>query len=325
MSLFTFQSCFFMSKICSKCHRPAVAFIRYNGTHLCSDHFSLYVEKRVKKTIKKQGKTPRHSRIGVAVSGGKDSLVALLLLRKIFFKRPDVEVNAISVDEGITGYRNKSLEKVKEACMQWDIPYYESSFEEDIGWSMDAIQRVNESPLGACSFCGVFRRHCLNTIAKKIGVDKLATGHNLDDMAQSVLMNFVNADIKKLARLGPHRYIQPGLVPRMMPLRWIPEKENAIYALLHDIDFYESKCPYSVHALRGTFKDVLYKLESKTPGTRHSILHSYDAIRESLRDLFPPVELKSCENCDEPTTQNYCQTCQLKEKVYNMLKGSNIH
>lgn len=309
----------FMNPVCSKCHKPAIAFIRYNGTHLCGDHFLLYVEKRVKKTIKKQGKTPHNRRIGVASSGGKDSLVTLLLLNKIFLKRPDVEVIAISVDEGIKGYRNKSLNKVQKACRDWDIAYHEIRFEEVYGWGMDDVQKVNHTPLGACSYCGVFRRQCLNIKAKELQVSRLATGHNLDDIAQSILMNFVNADMKKLTRLGPHYHVQPGLVPRMMPLRWIPEKENAIYALLHHIDFYESMCPYSLNALRGTFKDVLYSLETKNPGTRHSILHSFDSMRESLRNQFPPAELNECVSCNEPTTQVICQACQLKEKIEEYL------
>ncbi len=312
-----------MKPVCSKCQKPAVSFIRYNGTHLCNDHFSAYVEKRVKKTIKKQGKTPHNAKIGVAVSGGKDSLVTLWLLHQIFRKRPDVEVIAITVNEGIQGYRNKSIEKVKKACAEWDISYYEIDFNDIFSWGMDDIERVNTSPLGACSFCGVFRRFSLNTKAKELKVDRLATGHNLDDNAQSVLMNFVNADMKKLARLGPHTHVQPGLIPRMMPLRWIPEKENAIYALTHQIDFYESMCPYSTNALRGTFKEILYKLESKNPGTRHSILHSFDAMKDSLRKKFPPVKLSKCSECREPTTQKRCQTCQLKEKVNTMMIENN--
>ncbi len=307
-----------MIPVCSKCQKPAIAFIRYNGTHLCFDHFKLFVEKRVKKTIKEQGKTPHNTRIGVAASGGKDSLVTLRLLQKIFQKRSDVEIVAISVNEGISGYRENSLNKVKKACDEWEISYNEISFKDVFGWDMDEIQEVNDSPLGACSYCGVFRRHCLNILAKKLKVSRLATGHNLDDMAQSILMNFVNADMKKLARLGPHTHVQPGLVPRMMPLRWIPEKENAIYALISNIDFYESMCPYSVKALRGTFKDILYTLEAKNPGTRHSILHSYDAIKESLRTLFPPAALKKCKLCNEPTTHDVCQTCQLKEIVKHL-------
>ena len=309
-----------MNPICTKCQKPAVIYIRYNGTHLCADHFSLFVEKRVKKTLKKQGKIPHDTRIGVAVSGGKDSLVTLFLLHKIFQKRPDVEIHSLSVDEGIKGYRKESLFKVKQVCKDWDIPYHEISFKEEYDWDMDYIQHVNSSPLGACSFCGVFRRQCLNKKAKDIKISRLATGHNLDDIAQSILMNFVNADMNKLARLGPHLHVQPGLVPRMMPLRWIPEKENALYALIHKIDFDDSMCPYSFQALRGTFKDVLYSLETKNPGTRHSILRSYDTIKEDLRNKFPPANLGECMNCGEPTTHEFCQACILKEKVNKLMQ-----
>jgi hypothetical protein len=58
-----------MSLNCSKCKKPAVTFIRYNGTHLCNDHFIDYFERRVKKDIKKQGKTMNGAKIGIAVSG----------------------------------------------------------------------------------------------------------------------------------------------------------------------------------------------------------------------------------------------------------------
>ena len=73
-----------MSIQCTKCNKPAVTYIRYNGTHLCKDHFLSYFERRVKKDIKKQGKTDPNSKIGVAVSGGKDSTVSLHLINDIF-------------------------------------------------------------------------------------------------------------------------------------------------------------------------------------------------------------------------------------------------
>ena len=94
-----------MAKTCSKCKKPAITFIRYNGTHLCSDHFINYFEKRVKKDIKKQGKAEANTKIGIAVSGGKDSVVALHIMHDIFSKRPDIKLFAITVDEGIKGDR----------------------------------------------------------------------------------------------------------------------------------------------------------------------------------------------------------------------------
>jgi len=305
-----------MVKICSKCKKPAVTFIRYNGTHLCKDHFIKYFEKRVKKDIKKQGKTHSKIKIGVAVSGGKDSLVALHIIHKIFSKRKDVDICAITVDEGINGYRNKSIAIAKKNTEKLDISHYIVSFKDMVGTSMDEISKKNDE-LGECSYCGVFRRFCLNKTAKKLEIDKVVTGHNLDDMSQSILMNFVKGDMEKLARLGPHKKVQPGLIPRMIPLRTIPEKENALYAVLQDIAFHGGICPYSIHAQRGDFRDIIDDLEYKEPGTRHSILSSYEKIKNVLFEKYPPAELDRCQRCGEPTSQNLCKTCILKEKIYS--------
>lgn len=304
-----------MVKKCSKCSKPAVTFIRYNGTHLCQDHFIDYVTRRVKKEVRQQGKTPVNSRIGVAVSGGKDSLVTLHLLKEMFMKRPDVEVIALTIDEGIKGYRDKSIPVVKRNCDLLGVDLHLVSFKEIIGATMDEVCIKKPSQIGACSYCGVFRRFCLNTLAKKLKVNKLATGHNLDDISQSILMNFVNADMEKLARLGPHKKVQPGLIPRMMPLRMIPEKENSLYAIVKGIEFHDAECPYAVEALRGTFKDILYTLEERNPGTRHSIVRSYDSMKDFLLQLYPPATLNSCESCGEPTTHSFCKACELQRSI----------
>jgi uncharacterized protein (TIGR00269 family) len=303
-----------MTKTCSKCKKPSITFIRYNGTHLCKDHFIQYFEKRIKKDIKKQGKTEKNSKIAIAVSGGKDSTVALHIINNIFCKRPNVTLYAITVDEGIKGYRDKSIEYVKRNCKKLGIRYYIISFKDIIGKTMDEIATIRNE-LGECSYCGVFRRVCLNNQAKELGVEKLVTGHNLDDMAQSILMNFVNGDMQKLARLGPHKKIQPGLVPRMLPLRAIPEKEVTLYAIIKNIEYYDGECPYSIRALRGEFREIIDNLEYKNPGTRHSILNSYDSIKDLLLDKYPPVELNKCLECGEPTSQDLCKVCILKKRI----------
>jgi len=303
-----------MNKTCSKCKKPAITFIRYNGTHLCKDHFIQYFEKRVKKEIKKQGKTIKNIKIGVAVSGGKDSLVVLSIIHEIFSKRKGSKIFALTVDEGIKGYRDKSIKYVEKFCKKNSIEYFTITFKDLIGITMDEIA-AKKDELGECSYCGVFRRLCLNTLAKKLQVDKLVTGHNLDDMAQSILMNFVNGDMKKLARLGPHKKIQPGLVPRMLPLRTIPEKENTLYAILKNIDFHDGECPYSTRALRGDFREIVDNLEFNNPGTRHSILSSYDSIKDLLFEKYPPAKLDKCPSCGEPTSQKQCKVCILKERI----------
>jgi len=299
---------------CSKCLKPAVIFIRYNGTHLCNEHFIIYFEKRVKKEMRKQGTTDPNSIIVVAVSGGKDSLVTLKIINDLFMNRSNIKVLALSVDEGIKNYRNESINAAKKYCEKINVKHHIVSFIDEIGYSMDKITK-KKTNLGSCSYCGVFRRFCLNTYSKKLNLTKLATGHNLDDISQSILMNFVNADIEKLARLGPHTKVQPGLIPRIMPLRTIPENEIALYAILNQIDYHDAICPYSTDALRGVFKDIIYGLEEKNPGTRHSILKSYDILKSQLLQNFPPSELQSCKKCGEPTTHTLCKTCEMIQKL----------
>jgi uncharacterized protein (TIGR00269 family) len=300
-----------MPKICSKCKKPAVTFIRYNGSHLCKGHFIEYFEKRVKKDIKKQGKTPDDTKIAVAVSGGKDSTVALHIINDIFSKRANIKIYAITVDEGIKGYRPESIKYAKKNCKKLGIEHFIVSFKDYIGVTLDEIAKKNDE-LGECSYCGVFRRLCMNSNAKELGVKKLVTGH---DMAQSILMNFVNGDLKKLARLGPHEKVQPGLVPRMLPLRTIPEKENTLYAILKNIEFHDGECPYAINALRGEFRDIVDTLEYNHPGTRHSILNSYDAIKDMLLEKYPAAELNKCKICGEPTSQELCKVCIFKKKI----------
>ena len=303
-----------MTKTCSKCSKSAVTFIRYNGTHLCRDHFIQYFEKRVKKDIKKQGRTEDNCKIGIAISGGKDSIVALHVTNDIFSKREKIDIIAITVNEGIKGYRDESISIASENCKKLGIEHHIVSFKDMVGKTMDEIASKHDE-LGECSYCGVFRRLCLNKKSKELGVDKLVTGHNLDDMAQSILMNFANGDVKKLARLGPHKKIQPGLIPRMFPLRVIPEKEVALYAILKNMEYHDGECPYSIRAYRGVFRDIIDDLEYRNPGTRHSILNSYDSIREMLLDKFPPVGLNSCRECGEPTSQNICKACIFKGRI----------
>jgi len=303
-----------MTKTCSRCRKPAITFIRYNGAHLCKEHFIQYFERRVKKDIKKQGRTEGNCRMAVAISGGKDSTVALYIINDIFSRRANIDIVAVTVDEGIKNYRDKSIKIAGANCKKLGIEHHIVSFKDRVGKTMDEIASMRDE-IGECSYCGVFRRLCLNKKSKELGVGKLVTGHNLDDMAQSILMNFVNDDMEKLARLGPHREIQPGLVPRMFPLRAIPEKEVMLYAIAKNIKYHDGECPYSTRALRGVFRDIIDGLEYKNPGTRHSILNSYDDIKDLLLERHPPTELNNCFRCGEPTSQDICKACMLKDRI----------
>ncbi len=303
---------------CDICGRDAVTLIRYNGSHLCGEHLRRYVERRVKKEVRRQFRLQPGDRLAVAVSGGKDSMVALHLLDGIFDRRSGIEVCAVSVDEGVAGYRPPSLDIVRDFCRERGIAWHLRSFSE-LGAEMDEIATVagENSP---CTYCGVFRRKLLNDEAGRIGARCIATGHNLDDMAQSVMMNFVRGDVERMARLGPHTRVQPGLVPRMLPLRMIPEKESLLYALVSGIPFWDGECPYWKAALRNQYRAIVDDLEDRSPGSRHSIIASYDRLRPLLEDSAAPAGLHPCA-CGEPTLGDRCKACELAETVRTRLDG----
>ena len=294
---------------CSKCSAPAVTFIRYNGAHLCQAHLLEYVEKRVKREVRSQLRLAGEAHIAVGASGGKDSQVTLYLLHRLLGRRHDVRLTAITVDEGIGGYRSRTIPKVRELCSTLGVEHVVVPFADVAGMTLDQmVQRTDERE--ACTYCGVFRRRCLNLKAKELGVGHLALGHNLDDMAQSILMNFMRGDVERLARLGPHEHVQPGLVPRILPLRLIPEKESYLFALLSDLPFSDAECPYAEHALRNEYRNIVNDMERRHPGTRHSILGSYDRLRPLMRNGFPQATLSLCE-CGEPTLHQRCMACEM--------------
>lgn len=94
----------------------------------------------------------------------------------------------LSIDEGIKGYRDDSLETVKRNQQQYDLPLQIVSYADLYGWSMDDIVSTIGNK-NNCTFCGVFRRQALDRGAMMLGVDHIVTGHNADDMAETVLMN----------------------------------------------------------------------------------------------------------------------------------------
>lgn len=298
---------------CDLCDNDAVTCIRYNGSHLCACHFMRYTEKRVKREIRKQIDVHPGDKIAVAVSGGKDSMVTLKMINDIFGSRKDIEIHCITIDEGIEGYRPSSINIVEDFCRENGIACHLITFKDTFGLTMDEVAPLSgeNSP---CTYCGVFRRKCMNTVAKDIGASFLATGHNLDDMSQSVMMNFARGDIERLARLGPHKRVQEGLIPRFMPLRMIPEKESLLYAIVSGLKFHDLTCPYWKEALRNQYRDVVDELEDRSPGSKFSILSSYDQLYPILSEHYKSADLHECE-CGEPTLGKRCKACQLSQEM----------
>lgn len=304
-----------MMSSCDRCGNRPVVFIRYSGQHLCSEHFLDLLNRRFKKELRSQKTIRKNRRIGVAVSGGKDSLLCLILLNDVIKDYRDVELTAITIDEGIDGYRPSSLDIIRQVAGERDIPLTISSYKDLYGFELDDI--LKKTDVGPCSVCGILRRNALNRAASREECGVLVTGHNLDDMAQTVLMNVMQADVSRLARLGPHLEPIPGLIPRSIPLRTTPENEAYLAALLMDLPLHDVECPYSISAKRGHFRDLVLKAEEETPGSRHSLLR----FQEQVSPLIPRENsgISPCIECGEPVIDPgdvaICKACSFLRDI----------
>ena len=318
---------------CSRCKLPSIVHQPYSGQHLCGRHLSDSVRRRTSRELRRQLSLPKDARkengspfvVLVAVSGGKDSAVLLSMIKDIIGSRRDIRIVAGCVDEGIDGYRSPSLECARDLSEELGVDFVTLSYEE-MGYDrMDKV--VSKIPgmgelhdeasgMMPCSFCGVFRRQSLNSLADKVGADVMALGHNLDDMAQSILMNLQKGEIERSVRLAPHTSAPiEGMVPRIVPLRWIPEQEIHAFAIFNSLPIHHGDCPHAPGAQRQQSRAIVAQLESHTPGARHGLLHSLDQIREIHREVHPNPNSKigSCSICGEPTSRPVCQSCTMKK------------
>jgi len=179
-----------MPSPCARCEKERAVIVRpKNHQKLCKSCFLNVFESEIHHTITSTNLFHKGERIAIGASGGKDSTVLASVL-KTLNERYDygVELLLLSIDEGIKGYRDDSLETVKRNAVQYDMPLTIVGYDELYGWTMDqVVEQVGKK--GNCTYCGVFRRQALDRGADMLGVEHVVTGHNADDMAETVLMN----------------------------------------------------------------------------------------------------------------------------------------
>ncbi len=310
-----------MEGSCSFCGRRAVYERRYAGVRLCDRHFIRSVEHRFRRLVREQRLIEKKDRILLALSGGKDSITLLHLLAE---RRDEwgFDMVAVTIDEGIRGFREHCIEYAKRAADRLGVEWKLFTFEREYGHTLDEILLVAEReglPEGPCTYCGVLRRSLLNKVAKNLGATKVATAHNLDDEAEAIMLDYIRGDLNRLSRLGPKYEAREGFVPRIKPLRDVMEEEIHLYARLKGLDFYEKRCPYrrGLHAELGEFLD---QLERKHPNSKYMIVRFFDRIKPALDSLLPEnFQLRSCQVCGEPSVGELCKACQLLKRL-GMLK-----
>ncbi|MDG5778030.1 TIGR00269 family protein [Haloarculaceae archaeon H-GB2-1] len=326
---------------CDKCGAEAVMHAAYSGLHLCEDHFCRSVEKRVRSRVREDGLVPDDATPEapdtwiIGLSGGKDSVVLAQILHETFAEDPRIELVALSIHEGIEGYRDESLAACEILTDDLDMRHEVVTYEDEFGLQMDDVAADDPENMAPCAYCGVFRRDVLSRYAERFDADKLLTGHNLDDEAQTALMNFLEGDLTQMAdhfdasiggfdtdgaKAGQPRprHVPEDMVPRAKPLRDVPEKEVALYAHLRDLPAHITECPHASEAYRGEIQQLLLTLEENHPGTRHSIMSGYEELAGIVADEVredQQADYGDCDRCGAPTARDVCRKCALVESV----------
>jgi uncharacterized protein (TIGR00269 family) len=305
---------------CSACKRKEPFFHRvYSGERLCRKCFGESIENKVRATISKYQMLDYNDHVAIAVSGGKDSITLLEVLAKMERKYPRAKLTAVTVDEGIVGYRDEALQIAVDSCEKLCIPHYSVSFKGLFGVTMDDIAtRIKERhiQLTPCAFCGVLRRKALNIAALDVGANKIATGHTLDDEVQTTLLNIFHGEVPKIAAEGPITgKVHSRLVQKVKPMCEIPEKESALYAFIRGVNFQSTPCPYASEAMRNDIRNLLNRMEERHAGTKHTVFRSIEKLRPAMGELAVKGEFKECKQCGEPAAGELCMACQMLKQI----------
>ncbi len=306
-----------MQSRCSKCGNPAVYLRRYTAEQLCGSCLVQTTVDRTRRTINRHKMFRENDRIAVAISGGKDSAVLLHVLHKIESAFAKSEIIPVTIDEGILGYRDRALESAKELSQSLDLNLEVFSFRTLFGYTLDEIiQRKPTNSVGACSYCGVLRRRSLNVAAQEIGADVIATGHNLDDEAQTVLMNLLRGDSARIARTNvPREQTMQGFVPRVKPLTELTERDIVAYSHYLEIPYHDVPCPYAEDAYRNDVRAFLNEMEYRRPGTLLAVLRSSETMVSAFRNIPTEWQYLSCERCNNPSPTRICKTCEMLDTI----------
>ena len=273
--------------LCAVCRTKRALILRpKDHSKLCKECFITVFETEIHHTILSTSLFQRGERIAIGASGGKDSTVLASVL-KTLNERYDygLELMLLSIDEGIKGYRDDSLETVKRNAEQYDMPLTILGYSELYGWTMDqVVEQVGKK--GNCTYCGVFRRQALDRGAARLGVKHVVTGHNADDVAETVLMNLLRGDLPRLSRTTAIVTSTPSLTPgkggvadnthikRSKPLKYAYEKEIVLYAHHKQLDYFSTECIYSPEAFRGSARALIKNLERVRPSAILDVVRS---------------------------------------------------
>lgn len=249
----------------------------------------------------------------IGASGGKDSTVLAHVLTTLNARYDyGLDLFLLSIDEGIAGYRDDSLETVKRNEATYGIPLVVVSYKDLYGWTMDEIVREIGTKSN-CTFCGVFRRQALDRGAHLAGAHKVATGHNADDVAETALLNILRGDISRLGRCMNIITGEDSALPRVKPFKYSYEKEIVMYAYFKKLDYFSTECLYAPFAARGFTRDFVKDLETARPRAVLDLIRSAEQFRVAQGVVGKMPIVRNCERCQYISSQPVCKACVMLE------------
>ncbi|MDG6964668.1 MAG: TIGR00269 family protein [Nitrososphaerota archaeon] len=299
---------------CARCGGSGFYTRQYSGETLCKSCFTQSIVEKARRTISRYRMIRPGEKVAVAVSGGKDSLSLLKVLTELYAGRRNPLV-AISIDEGVAGYRDEAIEHAGRLTRELGVQHVTLSYKELFGFSLDeALDWKEERDVSSCSFCGVFRRRAIDEAASRVQASLVATAHNLDDYVQTFMLNLMHGDVARLGWLDPAYADDSFPVRRVKPFMEIYEAEVALFAYQTGVPFQSVSCPYMHEGLRSEVRDYLNLLESNHPGIKNVMFRSsLDVVSHYAR--APEKGTVPCSRCGKPSSAGLCSVCRMKVAV----------
>ena len=293
---------------CGRCNNTAAYSRKYSGESLCSACFSNSILQKTARTISKYNMIKSGDLVGVAISGGKDSLSLLHVLKKMS-ESHNFKLRAITVDEGIPDYRDEALEIVEGFCEKLGVEHRVYTYKDLFDLTLqESLERRENEKTSSCSICGTLRRRAIDFGAKDLGVDIIATGHNLDDILQTFIINVLSGDTNKIGWMDPGK--PSSKTRRIKPFCEIYENEITFYAFTNEIPFQAEQCPHMNEGIRTEIREFLNSLESKHSGVKNSMHRSVMRLSNIVKDTNYK-QRRICSKCGSECTGEMCSVCNM--------------
>ena len=293
---------------CRSCRAPAVIEVKRHHAAFCRDHFLVMVRTQVEKAIRRFRMIERDDRILVAVSGGKDSLALWDLLLELGY-----DATGLYLGLGIGEYSDRSHDAAREFADRRDAPLLTVDLEREHGY--DVPTAGTRGSRSTCAVCGLSKRYVFNRAAQRGGFDAVATGHNLDDEAATLLGNTLRWQTDAIARQSPALPARDGMVRKVKPLHRLSELETAAYAFLRGIDYVVEECPLVAGNTQLRYKEAMNAIERTSPGTKAQFFLGYLERGAPLFRSEDRAELRPCASCEQPTTGRFCAFCRARAQI----------